>query len=350
MSTPPVPAGVRTLRALCACALLCSAAVGGAPAPAPVAPDTSDAASPPGPRAQPEWARYVARNSRIPYKSDLILPAVSVVIPGFGQYLQSDLTGVFYTGAAAAGILMAVDAALRMQKDENVGNLDESLSSESWAVREFMLGTLAYQGSGFLSGYSAFRTAVPRFQEEDGEYAFLTRSESVGELMAAPFRPGNLARPSAFIPLGLLAGTVGTLVAYERGHHGGRDWTTSADDFLFTGPMAWNAGVSEEAIFRGWLYPFAYQNLGRNFWLANGLQAVVFGMAHFNPDANPVPWPQALLGFYFGWLATKNGWSLSESVFVHAWWDMILFAGQMATTYREPAARAEFRVDMPLGR
>jgi membrane protease YdiL (CAAX protease family) len=88
---------------------------------------------------------------------------------------------------------------------------------------------------------------------------------------------------------------------------------------------------------------------GGNFWLANGAQAVLFGAAHYNARDLPLPWPQALLGFYFGWLTKKNGWTLSEAIFVHAWWDMLVFAGEVATSYRDkdPAAAA-FRVALPV--
>jgi membrane protease YdiL (CAAX protease family) len=291
---------------------------------------------------------------RARFKSDLWLPLASTFMPGFGQYFQGDWTGGVYTGVAVAGYLLAIQGASEIISDFGEDALEESsnsmLFSESWSYRKIVLGSLAAQGSGFLSAYSAFRSSVPRFQAEDGRYLFLGRRESIPELMAAPFRFDHLLKPSVAIPLGVLAGGVGYLVASERSDHRGARWTMSGDDFLFTGAEAWNAGVSEEAVFRGWLYPLAYQYLWQDFWLANGAQALLFGAVHYDSEANPFPWPQALLGFYFGWLAKKNGWSLSEAIFMHAWWDMILFAGGVATTYRggDPAARASFQVDLPV--
>jgi hypothetical protein len=286
------------------------------------------------------------------FKSDLWLPLGSAVLPGFGQYFQGDWTGAGYTAAAVAGYVVFLQGVSESVRDfgENLDDPDSLLFSESWSYRKVVLGQLAYQGSGFLSAYSAFRISVPRFQQENGRYLFLGRRESIPELMASPFRFGHLREPSAFVPLGLLAGGVGYLVQYERSRHRGARWTTSWDDFLFTGAEAWNAGVSEEAAFRGWIFPMAYQYLWQNYWLANAAQAALFGAAHYNPDANPFPWPQALLGFYFGWLVRENGWTLSEAIFVHAWWDMILFAGEVATSYRDrdPAARAAFRIDLPV--
>jgi hypothetical protein len=199
-----------------------------------------------------------------------------------------------------------------------------------------------------MSAYSSFRSSVPRFQQEDGKYRFLTQSESPGDLLVSPFRFDHLADPWALVPLGLVAGGVGYLVDKERSDHKGADWLTTGDDFLFTGALAYNAGVTEEAVFRGWLLPVSYQYMGRHFWLANGAQALLFGAAHYNSDTNSIPWPQTLLGLYFGWLARKNQWTLSESIFVHAWWDMILFAGQVATTRSVPAGGAAFRLELPI--
>lgn len=330
---------------------------------APGSPDDPDEAPPAlGPRGIPASrdaqgseedeerpARRIRKHPR--FKSDLWLPLGSVFLPGFGQYFQRDWTGAAYTGAAAIGYVLMVKGLAETVADDADGRIDDPdapFTTQSWSYRKIVLGELAYQGSGFLSAYSAFRISIPRFQKEDGRYGFLGPGESVGQLMAAPFRFDHLAEPSAFIPLGLLAGGVGYLVGYERSHHRGVRWTLSGDDFLFTGAEAWNAGVSEEAAFRGWLYPMAYQYLWNDFWLADGAQALLFGLAHFDPDANPFPWPQALLGFYFGWLTKKNGWTLSESIFVHAWWDMILFAGEVATTFEDPGTRAAFRIDLPM--
>lgn len=287
------------------------------------------------------------------FKSDLWLPLGSAFMPGFGQYFQGDWSGGVYTGVAVTGYLVAAQGATEIERDfgKDAINQDPSslLFSESWSYRKIVLGSLAYQGSGFLSAYSAFRSSVPRFQQENSRYLFLGRRESVPELMAAPLRFDHLLKPSVFIPLGVLAGGVGYLVSDERSRHRGARWTLSGDDFVFTGAEAWNAGVTEEAVFRGWLYPLGYQYLWQDFWLANGAQALLFGAAHFDPDANPLPWPQALLGFYFGWLTKKNGWTLSEAIFMHAWWDMFVFAGAVATNYRaDDAGGASFRIALPV--
>jgi membrane protease YdiL (CAAX protease family) len=149
--------------------------------------------------------------------------------------------------------------------------------------------------------------------------------------------------------LGILTGTIGYLVYNYRSDHEDADWTFSGDDLLFSGGLAYNAGFTEEAVFRGWLLPVAYQYTGQRWWLANGLQAAFFGLAHYDKKNNPVPWPQTLLGYYFGYLTRKNGWSLSEAIFVHTWWDAVLFLGQSLTTHRvEGTARFNLAFPVPL--
>jgi hypothetical protein len=285
---------------------------------------------------------------RANFKSDWWLPAPSVFLPGFGQYFQGEWPGLLYTGVAVGGLFMVADGMSELLADD-IEEVPDSpaAGTESPAEREVLLGSLAYQGSGFLSAYSAFRSSVPRFQAEDGKYRFLTTNEGVGALTVSPARFDHLAKASAFIPLGLLAGVAGYLVMDERSSHHGADWTFSADDILFSWPMAYNAGVTEEALFRGWLLPVAYQYTGRTWWLANGAQAALFSLAHYGPG-NRYPWPQALLGYYFGYLTRKNGWSLSEAIFVHSWWDAILFTAQYATMRRVSTGAAGFRFNLPV--
>jgi membrane protease YdiL (CAAX protease family) len=283
--------------------------------------------------------------SRARFKSDLLLPFGSALLPGFGQYFQGDGSGAAYSVTALAGLTLFLASAPAALSESATDPLSGG-GPGWWPYRTLILGGLAYQGSGFLSAYSAFRSSVPRFQDENGMYRFLGPRESIGELMRSPFRFDHLARPSAWIPLGLLAGIVGYQVANPESDGRFARWTASADDYLFVGAESWNAGVTEEAVFRGWIYPVSYQYLWQNFWVADGAQALVFGAAHYGAS-NPLPWPQALLGFYFGWLARKNDWSLSESIFVHAWWDMLLFAGELAA----PGAihsRASFRMSVPI--
>ena len=281
---------------------------------------------------------------RIGWKSDLLAPLLGLFVPGVPQYFQGrPLLGLAYTGTALAGLSLSSQGEKEYKKKWGTKPEFNPLT-ESPEERKYIVGGLLFQGAEFLSLYQAFRSSVPAYQREDGMYRFLPPPDKGIDLALAPVHFGFLARPTSYIPLGLLASVVTYLVADERDSHAGADWTFSGDDLLFGGALAYNAGVSEEAAFRGWLLPLAYQYTGQRWFLANGLQAGLFAAAHYSEDVR-YPVVQALLGYYFGYLIRRNGWSLSESIFQHFWWDAILFTGGFLTQRRVPAA---IQISLPL--
>src|SRR5205823_1500285 len=102
----------------------------------------------------------------------------------------------------------------------------------------------------------------------------------------------------------------------------------SASDGLFATGVSYNAGTGEEALFRGYLMMNLQQSWDSELW-SNAATASVFSAAHISKD-NPYPWPQLLLGFYLGWVAQHNDWTLSEGVFIHAWWDVLAISATLA--------------------
>lgn len=265
-------------------------------------------------------------------KSDFLLPCVSVFLPGFGQYPQGRvLQGLAYSGIAVGGLALALNGLDEAAHDSLV---EPELTPKDWRLRKILLGAQAYQGAGFLSAYDAFRTAVPAFQRS-GEYRFLGKQESFADIFAAPLRFSFLKRPTTFMPLGLLAVVMGGLTLYERNDNPRDDWAFSADDLPFTAALSYNAGLAEEAVFRGYLLPLGYQHT-HSFLAANILQALLFGAAHYTGDGPP-PWPQALLGYYFGYLERRNQWTISEGIFNHFWWDAIVFTSSFLTLRRVEA-------------
>ena len=65
-------------------------------------------------------------------------------------------------------------------------------------------------------------------------------------------------------------------------------------------------------------------------WVSNLITALLFGAAHFGGD-NTFPLPQALAGYYFGYVTQKNDWGIGESIFIHTWLDVIAFLVGYAT-------------------
>jgi Type II CAAX prenyl endopeptidase Rce1-like len=290
--------------------------------------DTAHAASTPAapPRLRPK------------FKSDFLLPLPSLLLPGFGQFFQGEVSGLLYSGVGFGGLSMYMGAG-------TPANLYDAI--DTWEFRKTVLGGQAYMGAGLLSAYSAFRSAVPRFQQEDGKYLFLSKPESLGDMALAPLHMQFLARPSTSIPLGLLTAAAGYFVIADRLGHPNAEWLFSADDLLFAGAVSYQAGFTEEAAFRGYLLPAAYQYTGERFILANTVQSLLFGAVHYNPKANPYPVTQVVMGYYLGHMARKNQWTLSQAIFTHFWWDAILFSG-LYMSLRKPAAAIHLELPVPL--
>ena len=75
-------------------------------------------------------------------------------------------------------------------------------------------------------------------------------------------------------------GIVTTILVLSETKPGKRYLPFQLHDAAFTTTLAYGAGTGEEALFRGWLYPLLYQKLGRRAWMANGIQATIFGSLH----------------------------------------------------------------------
>ena len=149
--------------------------------------------------------------------------------------------------------------------------------------------------------------------------------------MLAPFDQKYFIEPTAIIPLGVITGAL--IVFHNIGSNASYPFTGS--DAAFTAGVAYNAGVTEEAAFRGYLMMNLKQSWDSDFW-SLAASSTVFAAAHIS-DGNEVPWPQLLAGFYLGWITQRNHWALSESVFIHTWWDVITIAGEISSRVTDRA-------------
>jgi len=196
------------------------------------------------------------------------------------------------------------------------------------AGQQALAGLEVATASGFLSAYDAFHRALPSLQRA-GKYTFLTAHESPGRVLLAPFDPHMLRRWTTWIDLAH-TGIVTTILVLSETKPGKQYLPFRLHDGAFTTTLSYGAGTGEEALFRGWLYPLLYQNLGRRAWLANGIQATIFGSVHV-PQAGAFAADIAAWGFYEGWLTRRNGWSARESVFHHFWYDVVITAATFLT-------------------
>lgn len=263
-------------------------------------------------------------------KSEFRVPLASILVPGTGQYVHGEyLAGLAHTATAAAGYL----AASVSSADLDVGGLPRE-GRDQFAYEAIHVSAT----SGFLSAWDAFHRAVPALQEE-GEYEFLTTRESLGDLLSAPFETDFLGRWTTWLNLAYTGVVAGVLL-------GGRDAGIEyepfrARDAAFAASLSLNAGVGEEALFRGWLLPLFHQRFGERFWLANSTQGLIFGALH--PQAGAFAAVIAAWGLYEGWLTRRNDWSVRESIFHHFWYDVAIVAAEFLTDERE----ARIRLTLP---
>lgn len=250
-------------------------------------------------------------SAKAPPGAELLLPIGSFVLPGLGQYVQgAPLAGLGFSTTAVLGVAISQTGnpvtpalgGLPRKGDDQLANQGAHLTVTA----------------GALSAYDAFRRAIPALQRE-GKYRFLPRDETVGDLLSAPFDVRFLSRWTTWLDLGYTAAVVG-LVLGQRDDGVGYEpfrWR----DAPFVTSLSFNAAVGEEAWFRGWLLPLFHQNLGKRFWVANGLQAAIFAGLHV-PQAEEVAVAIGAWALYEGWLVRRNDWSIRESVFHHFWYDV----------------------------
>lgn len=263
-------------------------------------------------------------------KSEFRVPLASILVPGTGQYVHGEyVAGLAHTATAAAGYL----AARLSSADLDLEGLPRE-GRDQFAYEAIHVSAT----SGFLSAWDAFHRAVPALREE-GKYEFLTRRESLGDLLSAPFETDFLGRWTTWLNLAYTGVVAGVLL-------GGRDAGIEyepfrARDAAFAASLSLNAGVGEEAVFRGWLLPILHQRFGERFWLANSTQGVIFGALH--PQAGAFAAVIAAWALYEGWLTRRNDWSVRESIFHHFWYDVAISAAEFLTDERE----ARIRLTLP---
>jgi membrane protease YdiL (CAAX protease family) len=279
--------------------------------------------------------------------SVVLLPLASVFVPGFGQAAQRRyLEGGAYFAAGASGLVMAANSNYKGD-----GSMDD-LFFDRPGARLQMYGLGLYQGAGFLSAWDTFRAAIPAQQQDKGRFLFIdpAQTESVSDLLLAPFKPKYLVKPSTWIPLGVLGSLAALDISASRASgpdKGGRWLAYGPGDAVFTGALSMNAGATEEAMFRGYMMPLFYQWSGERAWVSNPAQALLFAGAHIGGVTN-VPIAQALLGGYLGWLTQRDQWRIGQAVAVHFWWDVIAVSATMFTREEVPVSLGSFSVPVNL--
>ncbi len=250
------------------------------------------------------------------FRHSFLWPLGSVFVPGLGQWVNGA------TGAGFAFFGTSLGTAAVAANTDSEPRLDDRLPR----TREGQLHEFALQASfdaGLLSAYDSFRRSLPGLQAGQ-RYRFLENTTSTRRAFAAPFRFGFLGKATTWILLSIPVAIIAASAIDDNNNaisHLPFQW----HDAVYAGGTSYGAGVTEEAFFRGFLFPVTHELWGERFWLANTSQALLFGAAHL--ASNEVPWPQFILGGYWGWLTRRNDWDLEEAIFQHFWWDAVLITG-----------------------
>jgi membrane protease YdiL (CAAX protease family) len=234
-----------------------------------------------------------------------------LVVPGLGQYIHgAPWVGLGYSGAFVGGLLASNAFGGSPDLDPLPRSTDDQLAFESLHLAV---------SSQFLSAWDAFHRPMPALQGA-GKYEFLGEPEDLGDLLTAPLDYRFLGRWTTWVGVGFTGGVLAWVLAEDHDSGGGPPFRPR--DAAFAASLSLNAAVGEEALFRGWLLPMLTQKTGGRFWLANGIQAALFGLAH--PQADEFAFVIAADAFYFGWMTRRNDWSIREGVFQHFWYDAAL--------------------------
>lgn len=285
---------------------------------------------------------YSTSSDSMATRSDLVIPAVSFFLPGFGQWVSGQYGhGAVYTGAAIGGATYAVHASKDIDTSDK--DLEDTLSSKSIAQRKMNLGFQTYQTAGGFSLFHSFRTAARYRQTHNQQYEFLKSDPQPLDLAMAPFRFQFLAKPTTFVPL-MAAVAFNAWIVSSSPPEGWVKDSFRKEDAAFAAGFSYNAGTHEEAAFRGWLMPTLREYWMNDTW-SNGVQATAFAAAHLSNTSVPIV--QLLLGWHFGEITQQNHWDMSEAIFIHAWWDVFAFAAQYHMKKQDPASATVARLHLP---
>ncbi len=251
-------------------------------------------------------------------RSFIFPPLISTILPGFDQHVEGQSSyGFGYSGTAAVGLGLVLGFS-------NYSDYD--LDSQNDNARMYTLGGELYLASGGLSAYHSFRTAVKSRKED---FLFLEAEESPKDILLSPINFDYLSRPTTYLGLPaiiVLDLILGSLI--DKDEDRDTSWHFKAGDVFFATTISAGAGISEESFFRGWMMP-ATNYYVKTPWVSNLIQAAVFGAFHLIKYKFPLP--QAIAGYYLGWVAQRNGWGIGESVFIHTWADVVFFLLGYAT-------------------
>jgi membrane protease YdiL (CAAX protease family) len=268
-----------------------------------------------------------------PHKSVGWSVVLSFLFPGLGHVYLDDMKmagGLAVTGGAGLGFAMNPHA------------------SESIQISSL----LTYQTIWSYGLYSAYRDA--RAYNGPSSYTYRMPADDLTDLTTAPFSWKVMKKPEVWGGiLGMLAIASGVSYLAFPGDTSkpNEDHPRTQISPILSVPI----GVGEEALFRGFLQSALTESF--DSWGGIALSSLAFGAAHIpnglalQPENRwryysfTVPLLTAF-GTYAGWLTYKNH-SLKESVALHTWYDMVLFAANSFATEANISGERHFVFTFP---
>ncbi|MCS7204425.1 MAG: CPBP family intramembrane metalloprotease [Leptospiraceae bacterium] len=173
----------------------------------------------------------------------------------------------------------------------------------------------------FYSIYSSYRDAGGI-----GSY----HKENYLDLVVAPFQWRYLNNFYFWIPIGVL----GSIIAYNTTNPPKNPTYTllypgmKKNGYMnfYSTVLSFNAAVSEEAFFRGFLNHYIIQET--NFEVGLVSSSLIFGLAHYYNGIGNV-FVATIMGVYLGYLHYKNNWDFRQSIAIHFWWNMLILLNQI---------------------
>ncbi len=180
----------------------------------------------------------------------------------------------------------------------------------------------------FYSVYSSYRDAGGISMDSNEKYL---------DLALAPFQKQFILNKKFLIPIGL-----GLLFAIYETVHPPKNpekillypgMKNSGFMGFYTTVVSFNAGVSEEAFFRGFLNHYLIRNWGFEKGLISS--SLIFGLAHLSNSVGNALFA-SFAGAYLGYLHYKENWDIRQGIAIHFWWDVIIIALSLRYTKEDP--------------
>ncbi|MBS0625190.1 MAG: CPBP family intramembrane metalloprotease [Verrucomicrobia bacterium] len=263
------------------------------------------------------------------YKSPGLAVGLSAIIPGLGH--------VYLDDSKTAGALMG----------SYFGGLGATAAGFMHSRTAFEYGMQTMSTASMYGMYAAYRDA--RNHNGPSGYSYKMPNDSFLDLAYASFDSKVLRKPEVWGGyLGAFAVAIGSSLLFDSPKKEAADIAGKKKDRPTPPIFAFPVGISEEALFRGFLQSALMESLDPLGGIA--LSALIFGASHA-PNAllmedkadrrdyytYAIPFITAF-GAYMGWVTYKNQ-SLKESVALHAWYDLTIFLAEYAI-HKSSAASA----------